>query len=234
MNTMSNQPYFPTRAAARAIWLANISKKAAIHAAQLNFTSQQVADLQADIAYLLWILLHWYPAMQQSSLEYSVYRDLIATGSGNEICPLPSAPVFADMPEIRLPGILPRIFNMVQLAKLGSGYTEAIGQDMGIIGKADSTSHVLPDFAVAIELGDGLERVKFTFTKYDHDGIYIETRRNNGTWEFLAIAMSKPYYDDRPVQAAGVPEIREYRIRWWDNGNANGDFTPVQKITVSP
>ena len=33
---------------------------------------------------------------------------------------------------------------------------------------------------------------------------------------------------------AGQPEVREYRMRFWDKGTPNGDWTPVQKQTVSP
>jgi hypothetical protein len=29
-----------------------------------------------------------------------------------------------------------------------------------------------------------------------------------------------------------LPEVREYRLRWWDKGEPNGEFSPVQKIVV--
>ncbi len=38
----------------------------------------------------------------------------------------------------------------------------------------------------------------------------------------------KPYSDDRPLLVPGTAETREYRLRWWDNG----DWNPVQKLTV--
>ena len=42
----------------------------------------------------------------------------------------------------------------------------------------------------------------------------------------------------QPLQAlgavAGTPEVREYRMRFWDKGMPNGDWTDVVKVTVSP
>ena len=43
---------------------------------------------------------------------------------------------------------------------------------------------------------------------------------------------SKPHYDTRPLLDPNLPEVREYRLRWWDKGLPNGEFSPVQKIVV--
>ena len=40
--------------------------------------------------------------------------------------------------------------------------------------------------------------------------------------------------DERPLLQAGTPEVREYRMRFWDKGPPNGDWTDVVKVTVSP
>ena len=42
----------------------------------------------------------------------------------------------------------------------------------------------------------------------------------------------KPYTGDRPLLVPSTAETREYRLRWWDKGEANGDWSPVQKLTV--
>ena len=76
--------------------------------------------------------------------------------------------------------------------------------------------------------------MKLTFYKYNHMGVYIEGRRGTGAWEFLAIDTESPYEDERPLLVAGAPEVREYRMRFWDKGTPNGDWTDVVKVTVSP
>lgn len=230
---MPNQAYFPKNAADCVVWLVNFIAKLKVHASQIDLTPKQISDILDDLTYYLWLIQYWYPAMQQNSLEATAYRDLIATGSGN-ICRLPTPVALDQMPPERAPGILPRLFNTVQRIKLSEGYTESIGQDLGIIGKMDNTPHPVSEFSLTGERGDGVERVKISFIKHDHDGVYIESRRANGEWEFLSVATSKPYIDTRPLLEAGAPEIREYRMRWWTNGVANGDFTAIQRITVSP
>ena len=51
---------------------------------------------------------------------------------------------------------------------------------------------------------------------------------------FLAIDTEVPYLDDRPLQVAGTPEVRKYRLRYWDKGNPNGDWSDTATITVGP
>ena len=41
-----------------------------------------------------------------------------------------------------------------------------------------------------------------------------------------------PYVDARPLLVAGQPETREYRMRFWDKGTPNGEWTDVAKETV--
>jgi hypothetical protein len=38
--------------------------------------------------------------------------------------------------------------------------------------------------------------------------------------------------DERPLLQAGPPEVREYRMRFWDQGTANGNWADA--VTVSP
>jgi hypothetical protein len=75
---------------------------------------------------------------------------------------------------------------------------------------------------------------RLAFVKRSHMGIYIESRRGTGDWEFLAIETNSPYWDERALLAAGQPEVREYRVRYWDKGTPNGPWCDVIRITVGP
>ncbi len=119
--------------------------------------------------------------------------------------------------------------------KLSGAYTDAIGTDLGIVGSEDTGSQTVPKFLIAIEQGDGCQCARLTFYKYGHMGVYIESRRGaSALFEFLAIDTESPYEDKRPLLVAGQPEVREYRMRFWDKGTPNGDWTDVQRVTVSP
>jgi hypothetical protein len=56
-----------------------------------------------------------------------------------------------------------------------------------------------------------------------------ESWRGGGAWEFLAIGTESPYLDERPLLVASQPEVREYRMRFWDKGRLNGEWTDVAK-----
>ena len=61
--------------------------------------------------------------------------------------------------------------------------------------------------------------------------MYIELRRNAGACGFLAIDTNSPYDDDTALLSPLNAETREYRMRFWDAGEPNGDWSAVQKVT---
>ncbi|MDD5037519.1 MAG: hypothetical protein PHE55_22555 [Methylococcaceae bacterium] len=177
-------------------------------------------------------LLRWI--MQCITDDPELTLQIIATGTGNDLVLVPVRPVFNQPPAVRPLGVLTRLFNLVQRIKIGAAYDPAIGHDPGIIGSQSTAVHLIPEFTASTECGSTIERMKIIFTKHSHDGVYIESRRNNGAWEFLTIASVKPWYDERPLLDPNAPEIREYRLRWWDKDEANGEFSPVQRVTIGP
>jgi hypothetical protein len=101
-----------------------------------------------------------------------------------------------------------------------------------VIGQEDAAAHLEPQFTAKTEDAAGWQAVRLKFTKFGHAGVYIESRRNGGAWAFLAIDTETPYLDHAPLLAANTPETREYRMRFWDHDEANGDWTGVAKVTV--
>ncbi|MEY3789048.1 MAG: hypothetical protein RLZ75_3256 [Pseudomonadota bacterium] len=188
-----------------------------------------------DIDYYVWLVQTGNPAVQNYALEGTTYKALIASGAGAVLVPFPTMVVFTQMPAARLPGVLTRLFLLVQRIKLSSGYNEMIGRDLGIIGSHDSTSHLVPKFTAVTDRGPTIKRTKITFTKYGHDGVAVECRVNGGIWVEIGIAMVKPWHYERELLDPNTAELREYRLRWWDKGFAHDDdYTPVQRVTVGP
>jgi len=132
------------------------------------------------------------------------------------------------------PGLTTRLGNFIQHIKSHKNYTEAIGRDLRIYSSEDVMTQRVRKLGLFIERNEGCERVKILFTKNAHDGISLESRRNNGEWESLCIAITRPCYDERPLLDAATAEVREYRANWWDNDCVNGEFSPTQRITVAP
>ena len=117
---------------------------------------------------------------------------------------------------------------------VGHGGTNALLLRALLSLSAEETEKTVPKFLTTLEQGAGCQCVKHVFYKYTHQGVYIESRRGTGAWEFQAIDTESPYLDERPLLVTGVPEVREYRMRFWDKGTPNGDWTDVVKVTVSP
>jgi len=50
----------------------------------------------------------------------------------------------------------------------------------------------------------------------------------------LGIDLNSPYLDERALLVAGQPEVRDYRLQFYDDDGPTGDFTPIQSVTVTP
>ena len=131
-----------------------------------------------------------------------------------------------------LPGILTRAFAQIAGIKSRLDFNDYIGTELGIIGSGVTTEHPWPEFSLNYEHGPEMRRVSIHFTKYGPDGGWIESRINTGEWVALGADNSKPHYDTRPLIDPALPEVREYRLRWRDKGEPNGEFSPIQKIVV--
>lgn len=231
---MPSQPYYPNAEADQIVWLTNYGGHLGTQGAACGLDAAEITATQADIDFLVWLLQMWNPAVQQDSVGATAYKKLVLSGTspGGAAVPVPVPSTFASPPAIRPPGVLTRLFNQVGRIKLSTAYTDSIGQSLQIVGTPITTAHPFPDFTATVTQGAAQQQVPLNFTKFGHDGVWIESRRNAGAWEFLAIDTVKPYTDDRPLLVPGTAETREYRLRWWDKGEANGDWSPVQKLTV--
>lgn len=238
---MIHQNFFPSRLAQQAIWLNNFKGKLPGHNATLGLPAGEVTAIVGDCLWLIYVIGSWLGALRTFGQSGTQYLTLIQTGTVGA-SPL-AAPIF-NVPAIPvgtaavIPGALNRLFDFVQKIKAVAppGYTDAIGEDLGIIGPEENPDdHPVPKFSLEGITGPGgTAQVRINFFKYTHQGVYLESRRNGGAWEFLAIDTERPYLDERPLLVAGTPEVREYRMRYWDKGTPNGPWTDVAKITVGP
>jgi hypothetical protein len=124
----------------------------------------------------------------------------------------------------------------VQVIKASPAYTEAIGLQLGIVGSVEALPLLPagPEFSLKVEQGDASQVVRVKFKKAGHMGVAIYARRAGGDWVLLGIITSSPYLDERPLAVATQPEVREYRLRFWDNGSETGEWSAVEKVTVAP
>jgi hypothetical protein len=93
--------------------------------------------------------------------------------------------------------------------KTESGYTEAIGKDLGIIGTTDTFDHNA--YKPTLKATVFPKYINLEFIKKGIDAVNIYVRIKGGTeWTFLARDTRSPYHDSENLKTAGVPEVREY------------------------
>ena len=110
-----------------------------------------------------------------------------------------------------------------------------IGEDLGIIGAPVTNGQPSPVFTLGLEGGESCDCVEVGFQKFTHQGVAIDSRRGaEEGFSFLANDTSRPFVDVRPLLVPGVPEVREYRLRFWDKGVANGEWSESASVTVGP
>ena len=98
---------------------------------------------------------------------------------------------------------------LIKRAKTATGYTEAIGKAMGIIGADTATDWNTYKPVISAETFPG--HVTIRFTKKGAQGVNIYGRLNGeGEWTKLAFDGHSPYIDNRPGATPGQSENREY------------------------
>ena len=237
-----SQNYFPSRMAEQPEWLGNFATKLPNYETPLGLPPAYVDACVASANFLIYVLDPWLTQVRGFGPAATTAMDLLISGSGPApvVLPVFTAPALPTGVAPVPPGALNRIFDMVQLVKSSPGYNDTIGQDLGIIASGTATpttmvaDHMVPEVKFDTVRGATSEAVKIRFKKQGHGGVYIECKRGTEDWTFLAIDSESPYLDDRPLLTAATPEVRNYRLRYWDTGTPNGDWTEVATITVGP
>lgn len=217
------------------VWLNNFSTAFASHATSLGFTEADVSSVNADAAMLNFLVGDLVPTYKSALQARTSYKNLIVSGPvGSPGGGLPPAPVTAAAPATVPPGILPRLRQLVQRIQVAPGYTEAIGDNLGILGPPSpapipSTLAKPAPRATALPGGE----VGVSFTKGDFDGVLVEGRRAGETaWTTLGTDYFSPFADTRPPLEAGKPETREYRLRYLLRDEPVGEWSDIVAVVT--
>ena len=237
---MKVQRYYPTRIADQIPWLVNFAAKLPGYETPLSLPSAHVDACVASCKFVVYVLESWLTEVRLFGPAATSAMDLLLSGSGPDAVVLPTFTAPALPPGVASvpPGALNRTFDLIQIIKNSTGYTETIGHDLGILAPATATpagtTQSAPVLKLVLVQGAANQAVNLGFLKNGHTGVWIESQRGTGAMEFLAIDTEVPYLDDRPLLVAGTPEVRKYRLRYWDKGNPNGDWSDTATITVGP
>ncbi|MFI5219669.1 MAG: hypothetical protein ACHQNT_09280 [Bacteroidia bacterium] len=223
--------YLPDRDSDRVTWLNNFAAKLPAYNVLLGITAAELALVQAYALFYSYII-----GLIELSKTYTEnltkFKNLLSRASlGSTLGPLPvltpaAAPPAADA------GIFTIISGFVARMKASQQYTEAIGEDLGIVGDESDFDELTYKPEIKAKSVPGGARV--TFTKKGVDGIDFQSRPKGSTaWEKLAFDSQSPYVDTRPPRTPGVPEEREYRGRGVISDVEIGEWSDIISVTVT-
>jgi hypothetical protein len=197
--------YLPDKELDRKVWLDNFNAKLTFHFTTLELTAAEQTSVINDTA--MWsFILDFSSQLRASSEEATAYKRILRSGPDGPAGNVPSPPSGGTPPTVVDGDIFERIGRFVQRLKNHDNYTEAIGQDLGIIGPESTFDPQSGMPALELRIVNG-NQVQVRWVKGEFQGVRIEVDRDGAGWDFLAIDTSPHYIDTFP---GPVPARRRY------------------------
>lgn len=202
----------------------------------LGFTNVQKTSLMNDSAAMRFEILNAWAGAAFSKACTAHKNEKLGGVGVNQLTP--AVPVFVPTPPPPVDvesGIIDRLSKAMNTAKLNSAYTETIGETLMIATPAS-------DNAIPVDAkpsGDATAMtgsiVRIDWKKGKFDGVFIDSQRNDETdWTRLDFDMRSPYEDVRPPVGAGKPEERRYRLRYFIDNQAVGEWSDIIVVITLP
>jgi hypothetical protein len=177
--------FFPKAESILVVWATNYQEKIATHATALGLTPAEVATEVALCQTLI-------DTINAVNTQKNLYKAAIETRD---------AAINLQGGELRLE---------IARHKMTPGYTESIGQDLGIIGTPTEFDPTTYKPEIIAELFGGNVRIRFR--KNGVDGINIYRRqKGTSTFTFLSRATRSPFEHQSVLSEPNKPEHWEYR-----------------------
>lgn len=223
--------YLPRADKEKAIWLKNFSIKFNSYATSFGFVAADATAIAADSAALTY-MLDLLEVFKTEAKERTAYKDSLVDGPlSSNVAPLPTLPVLAAAPPAVAPGIFIRVTAVVNRIKAHPAYTQAIGQDLGIIGAESAEKLAVEKPALIITKNGGALQVKYK--RGDADGLRLFCKRTGESEFSLLAVINKPVYEDiRPNKVTGQPETREYLAYYMQNDKQIGQSSDTISIVI--
>ena len=210
----------------------NLATKLAVHEATL--TSVTAADVtQAGSNRDVVInALNAVNSIREDAKEYTQVKDVLLYALlGTALPTTPTATAWTALDPITdIAGILAWTRALANRIKADSAYTQAIGEDLGIVGTGSAPGTDVPVLKGAALIGYAVE---VGWVKAGHDGLKIQGQRaGETTWTDLATDNFSPYVDNRPPLVADTPEERRYRAAYTDNDLVTTGWSDTLVVTA--
>lgn len=226
---MAKAYYLPPDDEGKDTLLTNIAGKIGGYQTTVGLDATIVAATQADSAFFHYARL----ASQQVAAfaqQWTAYKNSSRNGTGASLGPVPVPPSLGTAPAAVPPGIFKRLAALVVRIKAHPGYTEAIGQDLDIVGAEQTLDTTNAKPVIELELSAGHPNV--LWPKGGFDAVEIWVDRGSGS-VFLTIDTVPDYLDTAPLPAAGQSAVWKYKAIYRLNDAQVGQWSDVVSIAVT-
>ena len=212
-------------------WFQNWAAKLAVHlptitaitAADVTQGALDSTEVESAVTTVL--------AIRSDKQEYTQTKNLMLHAVLGTA--LPVAPTCTAWPAFGLgaeAAIIARTRGLAGRIKADAAYTEAIGQDLGIVGTEDPAGVLPPTMTGETLTG---YQVQINWVKAGHDAVQIQSQRaTENVWVDLAIDTVSPYIDTRAPLVPNTPEERRYRAAYVDNDEITTGWSDTLVVTA--
>lgn len=226
---MAKAYFLPTDDAGKDALLTNLAGKLAGYQTTVGLSAGDVSGTVADQAFFHYTLTS-QNAVANYAQQWTAYKKAARDGTGASLGPLPVPPTLGTPPTAVPPGIFGRLRSLVARIKAHPNCTDAIGQDLDIIG-ADQTvdlNTVKPVLKLRLEAG----HPKVLWPKAGMGSVDIWVDRGSG-FIYLANDTEPDYLDTAALPAAGQSALWKYKAIYRLHDEQVGLWSDVVSIAVT-
>ena len=225
--------WLPKREADRLVWIQNVALKLTVHLGTAGIVAADVTLVEGIRDTYQWIL-NRSDQLNTAKQDVNEWKRIFGDGPvGTPLGALPAAPVYpAGGLFVPTAGSFDQVVTLMERVRNTSGYTTAIGEDLGIVPPVGGGLLGDPSFTVTALPNS---EVRIDWVKSSSDGVLVESQRaDEVVWTVLGSDRYSPYVDGRAPLVAGAPEVRRYRIRYLDGDDPVGNYSPTVTVTTLP
>ena len=227
---MPNSSFMPNDNGGRADLLDHLAATLPKYATLLDYSNDDLAEAQADaLAYRH--ALHSAGDASAYSQHWTAFRNLLwegGAGSGDWPLPLVQNP---PIPPAVTPGIVTRLWATAARIKAHKNYTQAIGQDLWLIGPTQVIDPSTWKPILKIQIKAAHPVILWTKGKASAIEIWVDRGDGNG-FASLTINTEPPTNDNTPLPAAGASALWKYKAVYLLHDEQVGQWSDVVSVTV--